>query len=924
MLYANNLNERLGIENEAVCSYSDYTEQRRLTLIKNSRNFACRKRSQGVNAANYASAPYSFMYPEFKTPVIDKTALKETIENRNITPQQAKNNIIKIFMRNLGDIYDKSFDKEFEKTESLINDYRSDPQNGRKPLEKELVRLINKFTKGNFKEFYLNSMMCGIRSACVKVSASSDNTEPFPPSLPFCKAKEIYGLESDKTVFKEDADNCRNGRKALCLNDLLNIFRKMPKMGLLHMHTSASQQPEWIIDALADNDYKAVPYAVLGQDPQKRGRLTFSRPNGAENIDYAAVTRGNLDDEKYYENILKPKDGFDKYTTLHEELTDLLSFNFDSINGLKNIREELNDIFSRTDDLFRNSLFYKDYYTDAFKTLVDDNIEYLELRAEFGKFSDTSGSETEFLDILKEAENAAAEYAEAVGKYFKLRVILCGNRIKDSKFDVLKKMLKAAEWANSAKYSDMVIGFDIVSEENMGGSADTYSEFIINSDIYKYVNFYLHDCGNGWDFDPNMADALLLSNRRVGHGFGLNALPAFTDNLAFDKNTPPHKTVSFTPDKVKIQNKKLKRIEEFTEHVEKCEKSGGDSPAENEVKNKYNELDNDRKALEELEKEMAVQEAALNLQKTTLEKSKTPYEEFKEQLLSETVSGPPVVGVKASFLQSSTMLKAQEELLHTAESALDELRKKLADKKREYSQKKKELDTLKCNLLLSCLEKKVVRYEGHTGVLKEIHTKGSPIAIEVCPISNQMLGYTPDLRIHPANTLIHRGVQCVLANDVPQLFGNGGLSYDFLSAFLSWNLDIWQIKQLIVNSILYSAIPEDAEGNEIDNPYNSVEAALNRFNILWHKFLIDIVPEADINDDCIKVILENTEEGDYVILKSSQYIRTYHSDKTVGESNASDSDIIRIPNRLNSFNKYRSMTPDTSYSFKVYESGEEY
>ncbi len=919
MLYANNLNERLEIENEAVYSYADYTNQRRLTFIKNSRNFACRKRSQGINAANYASAPYGFMHPEFRTPRIDTTALKEAIENKDITPLQAKNKIRKIFMQNLGNIYDKSFNENFEKMESLINSYRSDPENERKPLEKELVRLINKFTKGNFKEFYLNSLMRKIRSACVKVSVSSDNAEPFPPSLPFYKAKEIYELESDKTIFKEDASDCRNGRTARCLNDLLNIFRKMPKMGLLHMHTSASQQTEWIICALADNDYKAVPYVILGQDPGKRGKLTFSRPDGTENIDYAAVTKENLDDQKYYENVLKPKDGFDKYTTLHEELTDLLSFGSDRISSVKNIRDEFNNIFTRTDDLFCNRLFYKDYYTNSFKILTDDNIEYLELRAEFGKFNEPSDSETEFLDILKEAENAAAEYAMASGKYFKLRVILCGNRSRDCKFDILKKMLKAAEWANNAKYSDMVIGFDIISGEGSSASENIYSKFIINSDIYNYINFYLHNNETGWDLNMNMADAILLSNRRVGHGFGLHTFPALTDNLVFEKHTPSHKAVSLTPDKAKIQKERLMQLEKLTEYVEKCEKDGGDSSPEKEIKNKYDELESDRKALEALEKEIKLQEIALNLQKTTLEKSKTPYEEFKEQLLSETVSGPPVVGVKASFLQSGTMLKAQEKLIETTESAFEELKRQLADRKREYVQKKKDFDTMKCNLLLSCLEKKDFRYEERAKVLKEIHTEGSPMALEICPISNQMLGYTPDLRIHPANMLIHRGVQCVLANDAPQVFGNSGLSYDFLSAFLSWDLDIWQIKQLIINSVLYSAIPEAPQGAETYNPYNSIDEALNRFNILWHKFLIDTVPEAEINDECTKTILENLRENNYEILESSQYRRTYYDEKTSGEKQAPASDIIRIPDKLCPVNEYNSMTPDASYSFTVHE-----
>jgi adenosine deaminase CECR1 len=87
--------------------------------------------------------------------------------------------------------------------------------------------------------------------------------------------------------------------------------------------------------------------------------------------------------------------------------------------------------------------------------------------------------------------------------------------------------------------------------------------------------------------------------------------------------------------------------------------------------------------------------------------------------------------------------------------------------------------------------------------------KARDIALEICPISNQLLGLSPDLRTHPAAGYLNAGIQCVLASDDPLFFGNDGLSYDFWEALVAWNLDLAALKKLARNSITYSGL--DAE-----------------------------------------------------------------------------------------------------------------
>ena len=99
------------------------------------------------------------------------------------------------------------------------------------------------------------------------------------------------------------------------------------------------------------------------------------------------------------------------------------------------------------------------------------------------------------------------------------------------------------------------------------------------------------------------------------------------------------------------------------------------------------------------------------------------------------------------------------------------------------------------------------------------------IAIEVCPISNQVLGYVADLRNHPAVLYINSGLPVVICPDDPGIW-KCTFSYDFYAAFVAWGLDLKCLKQLAMNSLLYSAMaPEE------------IERALRHWHEKWAKFI---------------------------------------------------------------------------------------
>jgi adenosine deaminase CECR1 len=86
--------------------------------------------------------------------------------------------------------------------------------------------------------------------------------------------------------------------------------------------------------------------------------------------------------------------------------------------------------------------------------------------------------------------------------------------------------------------------------------------------------------------------------------------------------------------------------------------------------------------------------------------------------------------------------------------------------------------------------------------------KEQDIAIEVCPISNQVLGFVADLRNHPAVHYINAGLPIVLCPDDPGIM-RYTYAYDYYAAFMAWGLDLKCLKQLAMNSLLYSAMDKD-------------------------------------------------------------------------------------------------------------------
>lgn len=82
------------------------------------------------------------------------------------------------------------------------------------------------------------------------------------------------------------------------------------------------------------------------------------------------------------------------------------------------------------------------------------------------------------------------------------------------------------------------------------------------------------------------------------------------------------------------------------------------------------------------------------------------------------------------------------------------------------------------------------------------------ICVEVCPLSNMVLGYTFDLRNHPIRDLTFKGLQWSISSDDPGFFNYEGVTLDYAYCTIAWELTLRDLKKLSLNGIDHSSIPE--------------------------------------------------------------------------------------------------------------------
>ena len=108
--------------------------------------------------------------------------------------------------------------------------------------------------------------------------------------------------------------------------------------------------------------------------------------------------------------------------------------------------------------------------------------------------------------------------------------------------------------------------------------------------------------------------------------------------------------------------------------------------------------------------------------------------------------------------------------------------------------------------------------------------KNNDVCIEVNPIGNQLLKNVIDLRWHPAITYLGMGIKIVISNDDPTIYGTKGINYDLIVAMAAFEMNIIDLKRVLLNSIECSIIGKDEKKEMTSNFYEMWDKAISEFN----------------------------------------------------------------------------------------------
>ncbi|KIK37710.1 hypothetical protein CY34DRAFT_444611 [Suillus luteus UH-Slu-Lm8-n1] len=104
------------------------------------------------------------------------------------------------------------------------------------------------------------------------------------------------------------------------------------------------------------------------------------------------------------------------------------------------------------------------------------------------------------------------------------------------------------------------------------------------------------------------------------------------------------------------------------------------------------------------------------------------------------------------------------------------------------------------------------------------------IAIEVCPISNEVLRLTSSMPMHPLPIIMNQGIPVVLSSDDPAMFNSMGLSFDFFQVLVASEVTgLLTLGQMARDSITYSMLDEPSK-----------RAAMEAWKRRWDKFVEEV------------------------------------------------------------------------------------
>lgn len=318
---------------------------------------------------------------------------------------------------------------------------------------------------------------------------------------------------------------------------LFDMLVRMPKGGALHVHSDSNVPLEWVIAKATYDDalYMCGEFGLGVQlkffDVAEPG--TEGCPTSWQSVAALRRSAGNS--------------SFD--TQLLGELT--LYGTGEPYPTLDAVWAKFNHILVAAAGLVFYEPFHYIYLKHHFELMKADGVQHVELRQVFqkgiGNTYAANGTVFSPQHTVDHIVKAAAEVGMSV------KIIYC--MVRTILPEEVGAGLRAAE-AMMQDYPGVVVGFDLVGQEDIGNPLSAYINQLLNATIPFF--FHAGETDRAWGAsDVNLFDAMLLNTSRIGHGYGLARHPDLKKQV-LQRNT----CIEVCP----ISNQVLKLVGDLRDH----------------------------------------------------------------------------------------------------------------------------------------------------------------------------------------------------------------------------------------------------------------------------------------------------------------------------------------------------------------------
>ena len=244
-----------------------------------------------------------------------------------------------------------------------------------------------------------------------------------------------------------------------------------------------------------------------------------------------SVKNEKLEDKKLCDLVGKVEEGYvcrscpSKQDAKYEEEVKLAQRKLSMFDGfpyqdatIQQIWERFESKFGPTGDAKDVFHVWKAMVRETLELLVEDNIQYAELRTGFGNFFEKNGTEIPFERGLEFLETEIESFRKRYSNFYGVNLILTGHKVGLTDEKLRQKLDEAEKYFKKSK---LVRGFDLVGYEETGPSIHSLVEVFLDwkRESGSGMPFVFHAGETLWtgtSIDENVLDATMLLSKRIG------------------------------------------------------------------------------------------------------------------------------------------------------------------------------------------------------------------------------------------------------------------------------------------------------------------------------------------------------------------------------------------------------------------------